>query len=161
MSLSILQFHLTLSVGNHLYGVHALCHDKELTSQVEEVCRIIWLFEIEFLISLVILLSHRLIEYSPNLLVVLIGRVFQKLLHTGLGLWKVLSFLHLIHSSSYLFLLCRNRDTKEREANSYHQYQSFHPRFIRLQTSFIFGLTMKPLPILSVYCHELYFCPYW
>ena len=93
-------------IRNHLYGIKSLGYNEELSGCIEELGCIIRLFEIEFFITLLILLLHSIEENAPNLPVFPIGRIRQEFAHTGFCLCQILASLYQIFGCNNLLLLC-------------------------------------------------------
>ena len=115
MLLTEFNFHLSLFIRNHLYRIKLLRNLEELSGEVEELGSIILLLEIEFFVTLFVLLAYGIEIESPDFLVFLIGRISQKLLHARLRLRQVLTRLHLILSQLYFLLLGKARRWHKKE----------------------------------------------
>ena len=109
MLLTDLRFHLSLFIRIHIYIIKLLRNLKELSGEIEELGSIILLLEIEFFVTLLVLLTYGIEVEVPDFLVVLIGRISQKFLHACLRLRQVLARLHLILRQLYFLLLGKAR----------------------------------------------------
>ena len=115
MLLTEFDFHLSLFVRNHLYRIKLLRNLKELSGEIEELGSIILLLEIEFFVTLLVLLTYGIEVEVPYFLVVLIGRISQKFLHACLRLRQVLARLHLILRQLNFLLLGKARRWHKKE----------------------------------------------
>ena len=115
MLLTEFDIHLSLFIRNHLYRIKLLRNLKELPGEIEELGSIILLLEIEFFVTLLVLLTYGIEVEAPYFLVVLIGRISQKFLHARLRLRQVLARLHLILRQLYFLLLGKARRWHKKE----------------------------------------------
>ena len=106
MRLAEIKLTFSFLVRNHLNGIKSLGYNEELSGCIEELGCIIRLFEVEFLITLFILLLHSIEENIPNFLVIPVGRIRQEFAHTGFGLRQILASLYQIFGCRNLLLLC-------------------------------------------------------
>ena len=108
-----------LLVGRSLYGVILKRHLEELAGVVEELRRIVFLLQIQLLVTLLILFANGVEVNRPDFPVGTVRRVGKQFLHACRCLVEILSRLHLVLSCLNLLLLSRGRHG--RHQNQKHQ----------------------------------------